>query len=374
MINIYSTITTLSLLVLLVTAVDCAGNQLVAHNTKRRTRAVCMVIAVCTVCELLFVLTDIPLPEGWIRWSALLPEWLIRWIIILLRRIIKTIEFSCAPFIGITVALAYGDAPRPKLAMGAAGVHLVFQWIALFFGWVFRVDAMNGYHRGILFPVYIAAFALSAVYAFVAVVRNSRHYQMGVDTVLVLIGIFLVVGIGSVYLVPGVQDTYLCIALGNLLVYSRHYKIMLQVDAVTGLLNRRCYEVNITNLGSRGVILLFDVDKFKQVNDTYGHNVGDICLNSTAAILREVYGKSGLCYRIGGDEFCVILSQDVDQLETFNQQFRDRLQALRAEDPRMPGLSMGYAVYDAAASFSVDDVIQEADAMLYKNKKAAFGG
>lgn len=360
MLFLYSTMVLLSLLVLLITAVDCSTNQLVPLHTKRRTIAVCIVVAVCAVCELIFVLTDVPLPNWWIRW-----------IILFLRRGIKAMEFSCAPFIGIAVALAYGDPPRPKLAVVAAGVHFLFQWVALFFGLVFQVDAMNGYHRGMLFPVYFAAFLLSAVYAFAAVIRNSRNYQIGADTALVLIGIFLLFGIGSVYVLPEVRDTYLCIALGNLLVYSRHYKIMLQVDAVTGLLNRRCYEVNIASLGSRAVILFFDVDKFKVVNDTYGHKVGDICLRNSAALLREVYGTNGLCYRIGGDEFCVILSQNIEQADSMNQQFREKLQAMREEDPRMPGLSMGYAYYDAASS-NVNGIIQEADAMLYENKKAAF--
>ena len=66
--------------------------------------------------------------------------------------------------------------------------------------------------------------------------------------------------------------------MGNLLLYIRYYKMVLQVDAVTQLLNRRCYDVSITDMSSRAVILYFDIDKFKQINDIYGHSLSDLCL------------------------------------------------------------------------------------------------
>lgn len=181
----------------------------------------------------------------------------------------------------------------------------------------------------------------------------------------------LTVGIGILFVFPGTRIAYLCIAVGNMLFYIRYYKIMLQVDAVTRLLNRRCYDVNITDMGSRAVILFFDIDKFKQINDTYGHSVGDICLRNVAQELWNVYGKHGLCYRIGGDEFCVILHDGVEKAEELNRDFASAIESVRKKDPRMPGVSTGYAYYDAAVSH-VQNVIEEADAMLYRNKNGGL--
>ena len=155
--------------------------------------------------------------------------------------------------------------------------------------------------------------------------------------------------------------------MGNLLLYIRYYKMMLQVDAVTQLLNRRCYDVSITDMGSRAVILYFDIDKFKQINDIYGHSVGDLCLRKVAQLLRNVYRKHGLCYRIGGDEFCVILNRDPEQLNMLNRKFREAIEAVRTQDPRMPDVAIGYAHYSAGTSH-IQDVIEEADAMMYQNK------
>ncbi|MDD6351039.1 MAG: GGDEF domain-containing protein [Lachnospiraceae bacterium] len=136
-----------------------------------------------------------------------------------------------------------------------------------------------------------------------------------------------------------------------------------------GLLNRRCYETNTRNIGSRAAILFFDVNKFKQVNDSYGHNVGDICLKNIAACLRASYGKFGTCYRIGGDEFCVILEDGLDKLDELNASFRNSIEKIRAEDHRMPNVALGYAFYDSAASH-IQKVIEEADRKMYQNKRA----
>ena len=151
--------------------------------------------------------------------------------------------------------------------------------------------------------------------------------------------------------------------------YTAVILVTLLVLSITIAENRRCYDVSIADMGSRAVILFFDIDKFKQVNDTYGHTVGDICLKKVAEQLRNVYGKYGLCYRIGGDEFCVILQDSFEKVEELNRQFASAIRNMKVEDSRMSDVSMGYAYYDEAVSH-IRNVIEEADAMLYRNKKS----
>ena len=97
--------------------------------------------------------------------------------------------------------------------------------------------------------------------------------------------------------------------------------------------------------------------------------MGDICLKKVAEQLRNVYGKYGLCYRIGGDEFCVILQDSFEKVEELNRQFASAIRNMKEEDGRMSDVSMGYAYYDEAVSH-IRNVIEEADAMLYRNKKS----
>ena len=350
MLNLYTAIILITFFALLITIADAMTNQLITKKAKVRSVVTSVLIMVAALGECVGVLTN-GAPVS----------------LVFLHKIAKLVELSLAPSIGVAVAIAYGDAKRPRLAMGLVAAHALFECVAVWFGWVFSIDAQNIYHREVLFPVYVAAFALSVAYGFMAVIRNGKAYQVGIDSVLLLTLFMLVVGIGILFAFSAMRIAYLCIAVGNMLFYIRYYKIMLQVDAVTRLLNRRCYDVNITDMGSRAVILLFDIDKFKQINDTYGHSVGDICLKNVAQELRNVYGKHGLCYRIGGDEFCVILHDGVEKAEALNRDFVSAIKLLQKKDPRMPSVSMGYAYYDAAASH-VQNVIEEADAMLYRNK------
>ena len=353
--NLYTAVFLIAGLTLIITVSDIRTNRLITREDKRAALIACLIIALPMLAEWVSILLDgAPAELRSVHVTA------------------KLLELILAPAIGVAVAFAYGDAKHPELALTLVAAHAVFQCLALGFEWVFRVDAENGWQRQELFLIYALVFVLSVAYAFSSVVIGGKAYQIGVDAMLVLTLLLVTAGIWIMLVFPRIRITYLCIALSNLLLYIRHYKIMLQVDAVTGLLNRRCYDVNITDMGSRSVIVLLDIDQFKRVNDTYGHSVGDLCLRSVAQELTAVYGRYGLCYRIGGDEFCVVLHDGLEKLPMLNQLFLARIQRLRERDSRMSGVSMGYAYYDAAAS-NIRDVIQEADTMLYRNKTRQSG-
>ncbi len=82
----------------------------------------------------------------------------------------------------------------------------------------------------------------------------------------------------------------------------------------TRLLNRRCIKRNTENMKSPACVLFFDVNNFKSINDTFGHSEGDNCLSAVASKIMSVYGRFGYCYRIGRDEFCVMIHKNLDAL------------------------------------------------------------
>lgn len=349
MLNLYTSIVIITILSLLITIADAKSNQLITKERKQRIVVTCIVIMVCACCECIGVLTDGAASFFFYPHIAA-----------------KLIELMSTPFIGICVAASYGGIPEIKPALLVAVCHAAFQILAINFGWVFWVDSQNVYHRGELFIVYVIVFVLSIIYAFAAVIKNGKLIQTGVDIILVLAIAMIATGV-IILLSTGIRITFLCITVGNILFYISYYKVMLQIDSITQLLNRRCYDVSLKDIGERAVYLLFDLDKFKHVNDTYGHAVGDICLRNVAKLLRKTYGSSGLCYRIGGDEFCVIMNNDLEKVEELNNQFTQAIERLRKEDERMPGVSIGYAYYDNATT-NIQEIIEEADAMMYKNK------
>src|SRR5215212_4081048 len=94
-----------------------------------------------------------------------------------------------------------------------------------------------------------------------------------------------------------------------------------RTDSLTGLRNRRCLladlevELGLATLASPRALLLFDLDGFKEYNDAFGHPAGDGLLVRLAARLAEATGEGGHAYRLGGDEFCVLVSPGRDGVD-----------------------------------------------------------
>ena len=115
---------------------------------------------------------------------------------------------------------------------------------------------------------------------------------------------------------------------------------------------------------------MFDIDDFKDVNDNYSHLVGDECLKEVAAAIREAYSKDGFCYRMGGDEFCVLLNIDADQ-DACEKVLMNELEARKKSLSMMPSVSFG------CATFRVGDDIEKvkniADKNMYRMKSLHKG-
>ena len=89
-------------------------------------------------------------------------------------------------------------------------------------------------------------------------------------------------------------------------------------DSLTAIMNRGAfYEISsqITGNGQNIALLLFDIDSFKSVNDTYGHDIGDKILQKVAHILTNNIRNTDFAFRFGGDEFCVIMTDIISQDE-----------------------------------------------------------
>lgn len=91
---------------------------------------------------------------------------------------------------------------------------------------------------------------------------------------------------------------------------SEDYRHLAEHDQLTGLLNRRGLFSRIGAVEPGSTLLIADIDRFKEVNDRYGHRVGDTVLIEAADQLRRAYAAPALLARIGGDEFLVVLDQE----------------------------------------------------------------
>lgn len=279
----------------------------------------------------------------------------------------KLVKFCVAPIIGLSAANAYGHANKPKVIVVMTAAHAVFEIIAMFNSWVFSVNAENVYRREGLYWIYIVAFVISVVYCFVCIVRANKRYQAKFGSVLVLILCFLAAGVGIQMFHSEIRIDFMCVAIGNFMLYNYRGNVVNQIDVTTRLLNRRCYERRIENMKSSAYVLIFDINRFKKINDTYGHTEGDKCLELVAKQIHEVYGRFGSCYRIGGDEFCVIMYRQMHRLDGLNRDFKNVVNHLRQDNVRLYGVAVGYAYFDENKR-NIQAVIDEADEMMYQNK------
>lgn len=160
--------------------------------------------------------------------------------------------------------------------------------------------------------------------------------------------------------------------------YINHINSLAYRDALTGCKNSAAYmeiqaRINeqIQSGAARFGVLMFDLNDLKIVNDTRGHNFGDIMIASAGKIICEVFKHSPV-YRIGGDEFTAVLeSTDLDRAQELIEQLTPAMlvwnRENREHDLHM-SMSWGLAVYSLLEDKTFQDVSKRADNIMYKHK------
>lgn len=149
-------------------------------------------------------------------------------------------------------------------------------------------------------------------------------------------------------------------------------------DPLTGLYNRRGFLLlaqQLLNVAGRQhghtLLLYFDLNKFKAINDTHGHAVGDEALVEVADVLRETFRESDVIARLGGDEFVVLAVNSLDATgDVLLARLDQRLNARNLAEGRRYVLSMGrgVAVFDPARPSAIDALLAQADVELMAGK------
>lgn len=146
------------------------------------------------------------------------------------------------------------------------------------------------------------------------------------------------------------------------------------VDPMTKLYNRAAYEKHIDeNAGKKSEnkgIIIFDLNNLKLFNDGMGHEMGDYYIKTSSELIRDMFGKYGSMYRIGGDEFSGIVEKmSYGEFERIREEMQRHIDALRIPgcDFKM-GIAAGYCPYDGDKDQSLRDTMKRADEDMYKNK------
>jgi diguanylate cyclase (GGDEF)-like protein len=192
--------------------------------------------------------------------------------------------------------------------------------------------------------------------------------------------IFGLVALVVLFNVYTIYQQVLIKRLRRQLAEKQHHSMILRelamIDALTGLYNRRFAEQRLVAEVARSArkghpltVVLLDLDEFKHINDTYGHNAGDLVLQEFAAALNRAVRGGDLAVRWGGDEFLLILPEcNHEQLKLV----LDRLGPLElAWEGRKFPIKYSAGWKDYASGDQPDSMLAAADQALYANKRAA---
>ena len=173
---------------------------------------------------------------------------------------------------------------------------------------------------------------------------------------------------------------YLCVEL----VDSLRYKAELQVyerlsreDSMTGLQNRRSFDEYLQTLvealeeDTDAELLFLDMNDLKEVNDRYGHKAGDELIIGAAQCLKEAFGAQAVCFRLGGDEFCVVIPLPKGEKADWRNNLEKTLERYNRSHRVRISLAVGSSMLLDENGYpkSLSDWKQEADLQMYEGKK-----
>ncbi len=150
------------------------------------------------------------------------------------------------------------------------------------------------------------------------------------------------------------------------------------IDELTGISNRRGFialaQNSISLCARQGLpvsMVFFDLDKFKPINDRYGHAEGDRALISFSALMRKSFRESDVFARIGGDEFAVLLTNTSDEVAgKIVRRFRELIETFNLQAQRGYDISFsdGIVGLQPDNDTTVEDLLREADVLMYEKK------
>lgn len=156
------------------------------------------------------------------------------------------------------------------------------------------------------------------------------------------------------------------------------YQDASNTDALTGLKNKNAFSVDLHNIEEgnteRYSVITIDLNGLKNINDTRGHQAGDIYIQRASRILRTAMKDTEFIgYRVGGDEFSVIVKdKSIDEIKEFIAKVNALVEEGNKTSGMMLTMSIGYAKFDGEKDRNFSMTIERSDAMMYANKRMYY--
>ena len=261
----------------------------------------------------------------------------------------------------------------------------IMSFASIWTGWFFTVDDANHYHRGELNIVQVSLIFAYLLYSFfVAVFTIKKKRELVNKNKLYAISAlgFLPFFANIVQIqYPGLSVFCVGATLGLVVVFLEIQREMISLDPLTRLNNRNQASIYLSTRfkqeipGKKLYQFAMDLDRFKGINDTYGHDVGDLVLKRVAEVLKYSFRSTDLVFRLGGDEFVVIMANvDSSMRDHVKRKIDQANVMLQKPTDDLPPTSLSVGVAFADRENPDGDIFKDADTALYRVKEAGRCG
>ena len=307
---------------------------------------------------------------------------------------VKLFDYLLTPIVGGAIILQFNTKSIwGKVVFALIAVNTVFQIVSYFTGWILVIDGENHYSHGPAYIVYIILYLLIVIFALFEFGIYGKNFRRQNRTSLFSIAVFFAAGIFMQELLGGeVRTAYITLTIGLSLLFI-HYSeftqlasddrineqmIRISEDALTGISSRYAYTAAMRELAALEslpkdlIAFSIDINGLKNTNDNLGHNAGDELICGAADCISSVFGGYGDCYRTGGDEFIVLIRNDIEMIPELKAQLKQAVADWRGKKVKTLSLSVGSAAAVDKPELTPEKLVAIADREMYKEKNEYY--
>lgn len=247
------------------------------------------------------------------------------------------------------------------------------------FGIIYKITESNRIETGYLFYAYYLLNYSYILYSIIITLIKRKNIGRNKASIFIICCLFTVLGFILQIVFKEIAYIWVLATLALLTFYFYMQNCELFTDYLTGISNRLFIDyllIKKIKKAKNGVTfagMMIDIDNFKEINDKYGHNMGDKALEATARLLKLSISRNDFLARIGGDEFIIItdasnaseLIKTVDAIQSNVVNFNES-----SKKPYTLSLSFGFDLYDPSLYRHRDQFIRHIDSLMYQNKRS----
>lgn len=253
-----------------------------------------------------------------------------------------------------------------NLIYAGIAVNALIACISIPTGCIFSLTSDFKWLRG---PLYCVPYIIAIWYSLVLIISSFMNYKTNKkEAFLIIAGTAL----GFFANIIEIITPWKFILSFAFMTYICFYFLCLNVqlyrrDAMTSLLNRRSFFLDANRFSDHSFsIISLDLNDLKIFNDQEGHSAGDTALCTVANCMKSAFGRAGFCYRTGGDEFMVIITEKyTPAIDKYINNFKLKLSKTEYS------VALGYDTYNPGDD--IDSIIEKADLAMYRNKRFMKG-